>query len=102
MFIIEALCRVGRPLSATELRALCGEAADLDAISFHLHQLAKLRIVKKVAKLKVRKSQGPQQESFFVLATDSGWVDRLDPADSGDPLATVASEATVLSASRLA
>jgi hypothetical protein len=87
VFIVEALCWVGRPLSATELKALCDGTADLDAISFHLQQLAKLQIVEKVAKLKVRKSQGLKEETFFVLTDDPNWANRLHDADPRDILA---------------
>lgn len=92
VFIVEALSWIGRPLSATELRELCGGAATVDAISFHLKQLAKLDLVEPVARLKVRKSQGLKGESFFFFADDPSWIDRVDQTDKRDPLSAVVAE----------
>lgn len=92
VFIIEALSWVRRPLSATELQELCGRAATLDAVSFHLNQLAKLALVERVARLKVRKSQGLKRENFFFFVNDPSWIDRIDQTDKSDPLAAVVAE----------
>lgn len=93
VFAVEALCWIERPLSATELRELCGRAVGVDSISFHLRQLAKLRIVEPVAKLKVRQSQGRERETFFFLANDRSWVSGLlRQDDPSDHLAAVASD----------
>ncbi len=91
VIIIETMLRIGRPVSATELKEVAEGAPDLSAFSFHLKQLARLGALEVVAKLKVRKSRSSKKETFFYFTRERQWVlpiARL--GDAADPLAEVA------------
>jgi hypothetical protein len=86
VIIIEAVNWIDRPVSATELEKLASGTPDLSAFSFHLKTLAELGVVEVVAKLKTRKSQSSQKETFFYFARQQDrWAVPIahlnDPAD---------------------
>lgn len=62
--IVEALWRMDRPLSATDLTKLLGRQFSLSNISYHLTQLAKRDVVKKVRERRVRAAT----ETFYFFS----------------------------------
>jgi hypothetical protein len=91
VIIVEAMRRIGRPLSATELEMISGGEPELSYFSFHLKRLVELEILEVVAKLKARRSRSSKKETFFYFVKQDQWavpIARLD--DPVDPLTQVA------------
>lgn len=59
--IIEALWRIDRPLSATDLAAMFDGGVELSHVSYHVQSLAKARVIVKVAQ---RQSRGALQKFY--------------------------------------
>ena len=60
--IIEAMCWVNRPLSATELEQIFDETMSLSAISYHVVTLKKWKVLKQVRRRQVR---GSMERFYF-------------------------------------
>ena len=60
---IEAICWIGRPLSATDLRKVFEPEYGLSVISYHLGSLAKLGILSKARQRRVR---GATEKFYFL------------------------------------
>lgn len=60
---IEAICWIGRPLSATDLREVFKPQYELSLISYHLVTLAKLGILRKAKQRQVR---GATEKFYFL------------------------------------
>ena len=60
---IEAICWIGRPLSATELREVFRPKYELSLISYHVVTLAKLGLLRKVKQRRVR---GAIEKYYFL------------------------------------
>jgi DNA-binding transcriptional ArsR family regulator len=87
--ILEAMLRIGRPMSATELEEVaCGDIA-LDSFSYHLKRLVNVGVLEAVGKVKARKSRSANKETFFFFVGQCQWIFAvLD--DTNDPLMAAA------------
>lgn len=88
---IEAMIRLKRPLSATELEKVAAGTILNNLFSYHLARLVDIGVLEVVGEMKVKKGPGGKKERFFYLADQKQWavhILRLD--DSPDPLAEVA------------
>lgn len=61
--IIEALCWVGEPLSASDLKKLFGERFTLQFIAYHVVKLAEVGAIEKVRERPVR---GAVEKFYFL------------------------------------
>jgi len=52
--IVEALCWIGEPLSASDLRQLLGERFTLQCLSYHLVRLLEVEAIEKVCERPAR------------------------------------------------
>lgn len=87
--ILEAMLWIGRPMSATELEEVaCGDTA-LESFSYHLKRLVNAGVLEAVGKLKVRKSQSANKETFFFFVGQRQWIFAV-LGDTSDPLMAAA------------
>lgn len=76
--IIESLHRIGRPLSATDLRKIFGGRVLSQTVSYHLGGLAKVGVVAEACQRKVR---GATERFYFLSdsqASDSAELPGFD------------------------
>jgi DNA-binding transcriptional regulator GbsR (MarR family) len=64
--IIEAMCWVNRPLSATELEQIFDETMSLSSISYHVVTLKKWKVLKQV---RARPVRGSTERFYFFRET---------------------------------
>jgi hypothetical protein len=95
---IEAMLRLKRPLSATELEKVASGTVLNNVFSYHLARLVDSGVLEVVGEKKVKKGPGGKKERFFYLADQHQWAARiLRLADPRDPLAEMAAAAVATS-----
>jgi hypothetical protein len=91
IIVMEAVQWIGRPLSATELAAICGGEPGVSALSYHLKDLARHGALEAVGACKARRSRSPNQETFYYFPVERHWVVQIVCRnDSSDPLTDLA------------
>lgn len=99
VIVIEAMLRLKRPLSATELEKVAAGAIMSNLFSYHLARLADGGVLEVVGEMKVKKGPGGKKERFFYFAHQNQWaVHLLRLGDPPDPLAEMAAAAVAPSA----
>lgn len=68
VFLIEALRWMGEPLSASDLTRILDERYELSCISYHVVELAKLKVIEVVWKREVR---GATEKFYFFNGAEA-------------------------------
>lgn len=87
VIILEAMSRIGRPMSASELEKVADGSTALNSFSYHLDRLFKVGALAVVGKVKARRSSSAKKETFFFFFGQDQWISDVTLlGDSTDPL----------------